>query len=68
MADASPWAYTPSLAFAAKMVTLNMVVFWLGVFVLFRLSARQETPSLIGRESVEEYEVLPAHVRGEGQA
>jgi hypothetical protein len=28
MADVSPWAFTPDLAFAAKMVTLNMVVFW----------------------------------------
>ncbi|MGH7255932.1 MAG: cytochrome ubiquinol oxidase subunit I [Nitrospirales bacterium] len=40
MPDASPWAFTPSLAFAAKMVTLNMVVFWLAVFFLFWLSSR----------------------------
>jgi hypothetical protein len=35
MADVSPWAFTPDLAFAAKMVTLNMVVFWGAVLVLF---------------------------------
>jgi cytochrome bd-type quinol oxidase subunit 1 len=39
--DASPWAFTPSLAFAAKMVTLNMVVFWLSVLLLFWLSRRE---------------------------
>ena len=31
MADVSPWAFTPELGFAAKMVTLNMVVFWSAV-------------------------------------
>ena len=36
--DVSPWAFTPSLGFAAKMVTLNMVVFWASVFVVFWLS------------------------------
>jgi cytochrome d ubiquinol oxidase subunit I len=41
MPDASPWAFTPSLGFAAKMVTLNMVVFWLAVLVLFWLSRRE---------------------------
>ena len=44
MPDLSPWAYTPSLGFAAKMVTLNMVVFWLAVLVLFRISARASQP------------------------
>lgn len=41
MPDLSPWAYTPSLQFAAKMVTLNMVVFWLAVLVLFWISSRE---------------------------
>ena len=27
MPDTSPWAFTPSLGFAAKMVTINMVCF-----------------------------------------
>jgi cytochrome bd-type quinol oxidase subunit 1 len=40
MADASPWAFTPSLGFAAKMVTLNMVVFWATVLLLFWISSR----------------------------
>ncbi len=38
MQDTSPWASTPSLGFAAKMVTLNMVVFWGSVFLVFWLS------------------------------
>ncbi len=40
MPDASPWAYTPTLAFAAKMVTVNMVVFWMTALLLFWLSSR----------------------------
>lgn len=36
--DVSPWAFTPSLGFAAKMVTLNMIVFWASVFFVFWLS------------------------------
>jgi len=48
MPDLSPWSYTPSLAFAAKMVTLNMVVFWLAVLALFWLSARDEAMSAVG--------------------
>jgi hypothetical protein len=42
MPDASPWAYTPAFGFAAKMVTLNMTVFWLTVLALFWLSGRGE--------------------------
>ena len=42
MPDLSPWAYTPSLGFAAKMVTFNMVVFWLTVLMLFWISSRDE--------------------------
>ena len=38
MPDHSPWAFTPSLGFAAKMVTVNMIVFWLSVFFMFWLS------------------------------
>lgn len=53
MPDLSPWAYTPSLGFAAKMVTLNMVVFWLAVLALFWLSARDRQPAL-ATESVSE--------------
>jgi hypothetical protein len=42
MPDLSPWAFTPSLGFAAKMVTLNMVVFWASVLLLFWLSQRDD--------------------------
>ncbi len=45
MPDLSPWAFTPSLGFAAKMVTLNMVVFWLSAFLLFWISSRSQQAS-----------------------
>ena len=45
MPDVSPWAFTPSLGFAAKMVTLNMVVFWLTVLLLFWIAGRGEQPA-----------------------
>lgn len=38
MPDRSSWAFTPSLGFAAKMVTVNMIVFWSSVFFVFWLS------------------------------
>lgn len=43
--DLSPWAFTPSFGFAAKMVTLNMVVFWLSALVLFWISSRSHQTS-----------------------
>jgi cytochrome bd ubiquinol oxidase subunit I len=53
MADVSPWAFTPDFAFAAKMVTLNMTVFWGAVFTLFWMSQRDQSP-VMGEEPVEE--------------
>ncbi|HKO32084.1 MAG TPA: cytochrome ubiquinol oxidase subunit I [Nitrospiraceae bacterium] len=53
MADVSPWAFTPDFAFAAKMVTLNMTVFWGAVFTLFWMSHRDQSPEM-GEEPVEE--------------
>ncbi len=44
MADVSPWAFTPDLEFAAKMVTLNMVVFWAAVLALFWMCQRGQQP------------------------
>ncbi len=41
LADLSPWSFTPQLAFAAKMVTMNMAVFWASVFFMFWLSTRE---------------------------
>jgi len=40
--DLSPWAFTPSLSFAAKMVTINMLLFWASVFCMFWLSTRDQ--------------------------
>ncbi|WHZ24990.1 MAG: hypothetical protein OJF47_004102 [Nitrospira sp.] len=44
MPDTSPWAFTPSLGFAAKMVTINMVLFWGAVFFLFWVCQRGQQP------------------------
>ena len=52
MADVSPWAFTPELGFAAKMVTLNMVVFWSAVLALFWMCQRGQQQEL-GEESLE---------------
>ncbi|GMV52048.1 cytochrome ubiquinol oxidase subunit I [Nitrospirales bacterium NOB] len=46
MPDTSPWAFTPSLGFAAKMVTINMVMFWGAVFFLFWVCERGQQPVL----------------------
>ncbi len=47
MADVSPWAFTPDLEFAAKMVTLNMVVFWGAVLALFWMCQRGQEPEML---------------------
>lgn len=57
MPDLSPWAFTPSLGFAAKMVTLNMVVFWLLAFLLFWISSRSQQPSPV-RDTVGHSELV----------
>ncbi|MDF0674495.1 MAG: cytochrome ubiquinol oxidase subunit I [Nitrospira sp.] len=49
MADVSPWAFTPDLQFATKMVTLNMVVFWVAVLALFWMCERAQQP-VMGEE------------------
>lgn len=59
MADVSPWAFTPDLAFAAKMVTLNMVVFWGAVFALFWMCQRDQLP-VMGEELAEGAELVLA--------
>src|SRR5215467_4745317 len=53
MADVSPWAFTPHLGFAAKMVTLNMVIFWSAVFILFWMCQRGQQQEL-GEELFDE--------------
>lgn len=49
MEDVSPWAFTPDLEFAAKMVSLNMIVFWGAVLVLFWMCQRGQQP-VMGEE------------------
>ena len=49
MADVSPWAFTPDLQYATKMVTLNMVVFWAAVLLLFWMCERGQQ-SVMGEE------------------
>jgi cytochrome bd-type quinol oxidase subunit 1 len=53
MSDMSPWAFTPSLSFAAKMVTVNMVIFWVAVLFLFWVCQRGRRP-VIREESSHE--------------
>jgi cytochrome d ubiquinol oxidase subunit I len=53
MPDTSPWAFTPSLGFAAKMVTINMVVFWGAVFFLFWVCQRGRQPVMHEHVSAE---------------
>ncbi len=43
--DVSPWSYTPAVSFAAKMVTVNMLIFWTSVFFMFWLSRRDYEPT-----------------------
>jgi hypothetical protein len=57
--DLSPWAFTPSLEFAAKMVTINLVVFWSAVLVLFWLCGRGREPSVLRDVQREESGLLP---------
>ena len=52
MADVSPWAFTPNFSFAAKMVTLNMMVFWAAVLTLFWMCQRDQSP-VMGEELAE---------------
>ena len=59
MADLSPWAFTPHITFVAKMVTINMVLFWVSVFFMFWLATRdsrlavaeKDAPAETGRAS-----------------
>ena len=47
MADVSPWAFTPDLQYATKMVTVNMVVFWAAVLALFWMCERGQQPVMV---------------------
>ena len=50
MADLSPWAFTPPLTFAAKMVTINMILFWSSVFFMFWLATKDREVALSEEE------------------
>ncbi len=64
MPDLSPWAFTPTIEFASKMVTLNMVVFWLSALVLFWISSQgRARVSLAEQEAKETSTLLPARSR-----
>lgn len=65
MSDVSPWSFTPSLGFAAKMVTLNMLVFWGAVLFLFWMCQRGRQP-VMQEEGCEEKsgEFLPSPSQG----
>ena len=58
MADVSPWAFTPDLQYATKMVTVNMVVFWAAVLALFWMCQRGEQPVMVEESSEKESPVL----------
>ncbi len=40
--DQSPWAYTHSVGFAANVISLNAILFWLGLLLLFWLAHVRE--------------------------
>jgi cytochrome bd ubiquinol oxidase subunit I len=58
MADVSPWAFTPDLQYATKMVTLNMVVFWAAVLALFWMCERGQQPVMAEDVSEKESPLL----------
>lgn len=65
MADLSPWAFTPPITFAAKMVTMNMVVFWASVFCMFWLSTQDRKVTVEEDKPAEGVSVMPAFSREE---
>ncbi|MEP6600196.1 MAG: hypothetical protein ABJB49_00100, partial [Nitrospirota bacterium] len=40
MRDNSPWAFTHTMGFAAKMIILNMLIFWVGLLFVTWLASR----------------------------
>lgn len=65
MADLSPWAFTPPITFAAKMVTMNMVLFWASVFCMFWLSTQDRKVTVEEDKPAEGVSVMPAFSREE---
>lgn len=65
MADLSPWAFTPPITFAAKMVTMNMVLFWASVFCMFWLSTQDRKVTVEEDKPAEGVSVMQAFSREE---
>ena len=65
MADLSPWAFTPPITFAAKMVTINMVLFWASVFCMFWLSTQDSKVAVEEDKPTEGVAVMQAFSREE---
>ncbi len=62
--DVSPWAFTPTIEFASKMVTLNLVVFWLSALVLFWIASKgRDVASLKEPLIAEGTTLLPSNSR-----
>lgn len=43
MKDASPWAFTHTTGFAVNVITLNALIFWMGIAAIFWLIGRSAT-------------------------
>ena len=65
MADLSPWAFTPPITFVAKMVTMNMVLFWASVFCMFWLSTQDSKVTAEEDKPAEGVSVMQAFSREE---
>ncbi len=55
MRDQSPWAFTHSIGFATNLISLNALVFWLGIGLIFWMARKKRgdySPANIGREEV----------------
>lgn len=65
MADLSPWAFTPPITFAAKMVTMNMVLFWASVFCMFWLSTQDNKVTVEEDKPAEGVSVMQTFSREE---
>ncbi|MDA0739540.1 MAG: cytochrome ubiquinol oxidase subunit I [Nitrospirae bacterium] len=68
MADLSPWAFTPEITFAAKMVTINMLLFWASVFAMFWLATKDRQVVLTEEPSAEPQEISLVRTFSRGES
>jgi len=55
MRDQSPWAFTHTIGFATNIISLNALLFWLGIGLIFWMAREKRgdySPATIGREEV----------------